>query len=44
LARIYEIGGIGMNEDEMYDAYMEQEMEEVDAGSGRLMFLNADHE
>ena len=33
-----------MNEDEMYDAYMEQEMEEADAGSGRLMFLNADHE
>lgn len=33
-----------MDQDEMYDAYMEQEMEEVDAGSGRLMFLNADHE
>lgn len=33
-----------MNEDELYDAYMEQEMEEADAGSGRLMFLNADHE
>lgn len=33
-----------MNEDEMYDVCMEQEMEEGDAGSGRLMFLNADHE
>lgn len=33
-----------MNEDEMYDAYMEQEMEELDAGSGRLMFLNEQHE
>ncbi len=33
-----------MNEDEMYDAYLEQEMEEVDAGSVRLMFLNEQHE
>lgn len=33
-----------MNEDEMYDACMEQEMEEAVAGSGRLMFLNEQHE
>lgn len=33
-----------MNEDEMYDACIEQEMEEADAGSGRLMFLNEQHE
>ena len=33
-----------MNEDEMYDACIEQEMEEADAGRGRLMFLNEQHE
>ena len=32
-----------MNEDEMYDAYIEQTMEEA-AGSKGFLFLNADHE
>lgn len=32
-----------MNEDEMYDAYVEQTMEEA-AGNKGISFLNADHE